>query len=194
MARDERAVREVDAVLGAVAAHFDVLVAGRDEGAAVDDTITIRRFLHLDAAGVVEAPRKRSGEDLGHVLHDHDSGRVGRQRFEDLAQRSPLPVAVTVTGTIERTPETVQTAAYFVVAEALTNAAKHSEAATARVSVERTDTVLAATIVDDGRGGANPQGSGLAGLQKRVRALDGRLDVISPPGGPTVVRAEIPCA
>jgi signal transduction histidine kinase len=81
-----------------------------------------------------------------------------------------------------------------VIAEALTNAAKHSEAATARVSVERTDTALAATIVDDGKGGANPEGSGLAGLQKRVRALDGRLDVISPPGGPTVVRAEIPCA
>jgi signal transduction histidine kinase len=54
--------------------------------------------------------------------------------------------------------------------------------------------VLATTIVDDGKGGANPQGSGLAGLHKRVRALDGRLDVISPPGGPTVVRAEIPCA
>jgi signal transduction histidine kinase len=65
---------------------------------------------------------------------------------------------------------------------------------TARVSVERNDTGLAATIVDDGKGGANPQGSGLAGLQKRVRALDGRLDVISPPGGPTVIRAEIPCA
>lgn len=124
------------------------------------------------------------------LLQDRGLGTA----IEDLAQRSRLPVAVTLTGTIERTPETVQTAAYFVVAEALTNAAKHSEAATARVSVERTDSVLAATIVDDGKGGANPQGSGLAGLQKRVRALDGRLDVISPPGGPTVVRAEIPCA
>jgi signal transduction histidine kinase len=100
---------------------------------------------------------------------------------------------VTLSGSIERTPETVQTAAYFVVAEALTNAAKHSDAGSARVSIERTDAGLAATVVDDGRGGANPHGSGLAGLQKRVRALDGRLEVISPPGGPTVVRAEIPC-
>ena len=124
------------------------------------------------------------------LLQDRGLGTA----IEDLAQRSRLPVAVTLTGTIERTPETVQTATYFVIAEALTNAAKHSEAATARVSVERTDTALAATIVDDGKGGANPEGSGLAGLQKRVRALDGRLDVISPPGGPTVVRAEIPCA
>jgi signal transduction histidine kinase len=113
--------------------------------------------------------------------------------IEDLAQRSRVPVAVTVSGNVEQTPETVQTAVYFVVAEALTNAAKHSEASSARVSVERTETGLATTVTDDGRGGANPNGSGLAGLQKRVRALDGRLDVISPPGGPTVVRAEIPC-
>jgi signal transduction histidine kinase len=123
------------------------------------------------------------------LLQDRGLGTA----IEDLAQRSALPVAVTLTGTIERTPDTVQTAAYFVVAEALTNAAKHSEAGSARVAVERTDTGLAMTIVDDGKGGANPNGSGLAGLQKRVRALDGRLDVISPPGGPTVVRAEIPC-
>src|SRR5262249_1755030 len=101
--------------------------------------------------------------------------------------------AVTLTGSVEQTPETVQTAAYFVVAEALTNAAKHSEAGSARVSVERTDAGLTTTIVDDGKGGANPRGSGLTGLEKRVRALDGRIGVISPPGGPTVVRAEIPC-
>jgi signal transduction histidine kinase len=92
-----------------------------------------------------------------------------------------------------RLPDPIEIAAYFVVAEALTNAAKHSEAASARVSIERTDTGLAAIVVDDGKGGANASGSGLAGLQKRVRALDGRLDVISPPGGPTVIRAEIPC-
>jgi signal transduction histidine kinase len=113
--------------------------------------------------------------------------------IEDLAQRSRIPVAVTLTGSIEQTPETVQTAAYFVVAEALTNAAKHSDATNARVSVQRTDAALATTVVDDGKGGANAHGSGLAGLLRRVRALDGQLDVISPPGGPTVVRAEIPC-
>jgi signal transduction histidine kinase len=123
------------------------------------------------------------------LLQDRGLGTA----VEDLAQRAPMPVAVTLTGDIERIPDTVQTAVYFVVAEALTNAAKHSQSTSARVSVERTDTALATTVVDDGKGGANPRGSGLAGLQKRVRALDGRLDVISPPGGPTVVRAEVPC-
>jgi signal transduction histidine kinase len=112
---------------------------------------------------------------------------------QDLAQRAPMPVAVTITGEVERTPDTVQTAVYFVVAEALTNAAKHSRSGSARVSIERSEDAIAATVVDDGQGGANPDGSGLTGLRKRVRALDGRLDVISPPGGPTVVRAEIPC-
>jgi signal transduction histidine kinase len=114
--------------------------------------------------------------------------------IDALAQRCPLPVSVTVSGEIERTPEPVRTAAYFVVAEALTNATKHGRGNSARVSVERKLGALAVTIVDDGKGGANPSGSGLTGLSKRVRALDGRLDVISPPGGPTVVRAEIPCA
>jgi signal transduction histidine kinase len=114
--------------------------------------------------------------------------------IEALTQRSPVPATVTISGSIERTPEPVQTAAYFVVAEALTNAAKHSDAVSARVSIERTQSSLAVTVVDDGRGGANASGSGLGGLRKRVRALDGRLEVISPAGGPTVVRAELPCA
>jgi signal transduction histidine kinase len=114
--------------------------------------------------------------------------------IEALAQRSPLPVTVTASGEIERTPEQVRTAAYFVVAEALTNAVKHGQSASGRISLERKPGSLEVTVVDDGKGGANPNGSGLTGLSKRVRALDGRLDVISPPGGPTVIRAEIPCA
>ncbi len=113
--------------------------------------------------------------------------------IEALAERSAVPVTVSVSGDIEQTSATVRTAVYFVVAEALTNAAKHSGASSARVSIERSDAALAATVIDDGKGGADPRGSGLAGLDKRVRALDGQLDVISPPGGPTVVRTQIPC-
>jgi signal transduction histidine kinase len=113
--------------------------------------------------------------------------------IEALAQRCPIAVEVHFSGPVERTPEPVQTAVYFVAAEALTNAAKHGGGASARMTIERDTDAMTVTILDDGAGGANPSGSGLSGLDKRLRALDGRLDVISPPGGPTAVRAVIPC-
>jgi len=113
--------------------------------------------------------------------------------IEALAQRSALPVSLTAIGPVEETPESVRTAAYFVVAEALTNAAKHGGSTSARVSVERRESSMMVTVADDGHGGADPHGSGLTGLSKRVRALDGTLDVVSPPGGPTIVKAELPC-
>ena len=89
-----------------------------------------------------------------------------------------------------------ETAAYFVVAEALTNARKHAEATRISVRVwEDAADRLVAEVVDDGVGGADPEsGSGLTGLRKRVAALDGTLTVTSPSGGPTMVRAELPCA
>jgi len=89
-----------------------------------------------------------------------------------------------------------EAAAYFVVAEALTNARKHADATKISVRVwEDAAARLIVEIVDDGVGGADPQaGSGLAGLRKRVAAIDGTLAIQSPPGGPTTVRAELPCA
>jgi signal transduction histidine kinase len=86
-------------------------------------------------------------------------------------------------------------AAYFVVAETLANARKHARATQITVRAwEDPDQQLLLEIADDGVGGADPEaGSGLAGLRKRVAALDGTLTVSSPPGGPTVVRAELPC-
>jgi signal transduction histidine kinase len=87
----------------------------------------------------------------------------------------------------------VQTAAYFVVAEALTNAAKHSGAERASVRLALDGEALSVTVEDAGSGGADPRGAGLEGLRKRVAALDGSFHVASPAGGPTVVRAEIPC-
>jgi signal transduction histidine kinase len=89
-----------------------------------------------------------------------------------------------------------ETAAYFVVAEALTNAHKHAAASHISVDVwENAAGRLIVEVVDDGVGGANPAaGSGLSGLHKRVAALDGELKVSSPSGGPTTVRAELPCA
>jgi signal transduction histidine kinase len=111
-----------------------------------------------------------------------------------LAERPPLPITIRLVGDVDDVPDAVQTAAYFVVAEGLTNAAKHSGAARARVSLEHADGALEIAIEDDGAGGADAGGRGIDGLRKRVEALDGRLEIASPTGGPTAIRAVIPCA
>ena len=110
-----------------------------------------------------------------------------------LAARSPVPARATCDVT-RRPPAPVETAAWFVVSEALANTAKHSGAKRATVWVTMRGGDLHVEVVDDGRGGADPDGSGLKGLAQRVAALDGSLEVNSPPGGPTVVRAVLPCA
>ncbi|MEV8551789.1 sensor histidine kinase [Streptomyces glaucescens] len=91
-------------------------------------------------------------------------------------------------------PEPVETAAYFVVSEAVTNAAKHSSATAMEVRVALTGARLTVRVEDNGEGGADPAGSGLAGLRDRVAALDGVLHIDSPLGGPTTISAELPCA
>jgi signal transduction histidine kinase len=109
-----------------------------------------------------------------------------------LAARSPVPATATV-DVPRKPPQAVETAAWFVVSEALANAAKHSQAERAAVWVTLRNAHLHVEVVDDGRGGADPGGSGLKGLAQRVEALDGSLEVHSPSGGPTVVRALLPC-
>lgn len=112
---------------------------------------------------------------------------------EALVARSPQPVSLSLVGSLEEIPQPVSSAAYFVIAEATTNAAKHSGSERVRVRLEHADGALAISVEDDGQGGADGRGSGLEGLRKRVAALDGRLEVISPAGGPTAVRAVLPC-
>ena len=109
-----------------------------------------------------------------------------------LAARSPVPVAVTV-GVPSRPSPPVETAVYFVVAEALANAIKHAQATRVDVRIWRSNATLVAEIEDDGRGGADVSGNGLTGMRQRVAALDGTLRVVSPSGGPTTVTAELPC-
>jgi signal transduction histidine kinase len=109
------------------------------------------------------------------------------------AARSPVPATVSADIGEQRLPEPVESAAYFVVAEALANVAKHANARRATVSLVRRDDKLEVLVVDDGHGGANPDGGGLNGLRARVEALDGTLGVASPAGGPTMLRAELPC-
>jgi len=109
-----------------------------------------------------------------------------------LAALSPVPVTVSV-DVPRRPPASIEAIAYFVVAEALTNIAKHSRAAAAEVGVERHGDTLGIVIRDDGIGGANPAGQGLSGLADRVAGVDGRLSIDSPPGGGTVISVELPC-
>ncbi|HEX6451554.1 MAG TPA: sensor domain-containing protein [Trebonia sp.] len=106
----------------------------------------------------------------------------------------PVPVDVEVDVPLRPKPA-VEAAAYFVVAEALTNVAKHSRASHARIVVEQHGRpgTLSVVISDDGVGGADPDGAGLRGLADRVGGVDGRLTVESPPGGPTIIAAELPC-
>ena len=123
------------------------------------------------------------------VLSDRGLGAA----LETLADRSAVPVTVSVE-LEERLPDAVETAAYFVAAEALTNASKHSGASRIEIEVRRELDRLKVAISDDGAGGADAEGGGLTGLRRRVEALDGTLAVSSPAGGPTTIRAELPCA
>lgn len=108
--------------------------------------------------------------------------------------RSPVPVELHV-DVDERPPPSVESAAYFIVCEALTNVATHSAAHRATVSIVRSGDRLVIEVRDDGTGGADPdRGSGLAGVLSRVDAMAGRFHLSSPTGGPTALLVELPCA
>jgi PAS domain S-box-containing protein len=113
-----------------------------------------------------------------------------RAGVEALASRMPVPVEIDVP--VDRLPAPVEATAYFVVAEALTNVAKHAHAEGAVVIARVEDHTLRVKVRDDGVGGARPEGTGLVGLADRLAALDSQLRVESPTGGGTVVAADIP--
>jgi signal transduction histidine kinase len=106
----------------------------------------------------------------------------------------PLPVEVTMDLPPGGLPDPVESAVYFAVAESIANIVKHSHARQAWIRAEHTTEMLYVVIGDDGCGGADPEGgSGLTGVARRLAAFDGTLSVVSPHGGPTVLRVEIPC-
>lgn len=111
--------------------------------------------------------------------------------LEALGARSAIPVEVEAAEG-ERLAPVVESVAYFVAAESLTNAAKHGAKA-ATVAVSRDGEALRVVVSDEGPGGADPAGSGLSGLRGRVEAVDGTLTIDSPPGAGTTVTAELPC-
>ena len=130
--------------------------------------------------------------DIGRGLHPPILTERGlAAALEALAERASTPVRITASD--DRYPASVEAAAYFVAAEALTNVDRYAAARVATVTVTADPRQLAVEISDDGSGGADPaRGSGLRGLVDRVAAVGGELTVSSPPGGGTTVRASIP--
>jgi signal transduction histidine kinase len=163
-----------------------------------------KRKLHDDPAAA-EALLGRAGDELSLALEElrelargiHPAILTDRglePALQALIDRAPLEVEL-ADSPAERLPAPVEAAAYFVVAESLTNVAKYSGAHHASVSVQRQNGHAIIEVRDDGVGGADPgAGTGLRGLADRLTIVDGRLEVVSPPGQGTVVRAQIPCA
>jgi signal transduction histidine kinase len=150
-----------------------------------------------DAAPLVERARDEA-RDAGRELRELSRGLNPASLSEHglgvavatLAGNSPLPVQVEAVPD-ERLPDAVETAIYYLVSEALANAARHSGATGVRVRIAQDDRAIAAEVSDDGRGGAR-SGAGLDGLADRIAALGGTFSVESPPGGGTRVAASIP--
>jgi signal transduction histidine kinase len=149
----------------------------------------------LDAARLELNQALEELRELARGIHPSVlSDRGLRAALKGLADRAPLPVEVEATPS-KRLPDRVESASYFVVAEALTNVARYARASRAGISVTRADGQVLVEVSDDGVGGADPAtGSGLRGLLDRVSALGGTLEVDSQPGKGTIVRAVIPCA
>jgi signal transduction histidine kinase len=146
----------------------------------------------LDDASAELARATEELRELARGIHPAIlSDRGLEAAVESLAKRAPLPVDIDAS-VEDRLPEPVEAAAYFVIAEALTNVVRHSGANRAEVGIRGDNGRLLVEVSDDGSGGADASGSGLRGLADRVAALDGSLQIVDPGGGGTVIRADIP--
>jgi signal transduction histidine kinase len=167
---------------------------GRARAKLDDDPETARQLIELAHSGTKEAIAELRNLARGiypAILTDRGLDAA----LSALAGRAPVPVDVEVDLPGDRPPAAVESIAYFVVAESLTNVAKYARATRAAVRVMRDGHWIIVEISDNGVGGATATpGGGLAGLADRAAGIDGILTVNSPPGGPTVIRADLPCA
>ncbi|EFL10279.1 predicted protein [Streptomyces sp. AA4] len=157
----------------------------------LDDPTAVRELIgaaHADAKLAVSELRDLARGIYPPVLQDRGLDAA----LSSLTARMPIPIEVEVT--VEpRPPAPVETTTYFIVSETLANVTKHSGADRASVRVTRDDDTVVVEITDNGHGGASMRpGGGLAGLADRAATIDGVLTVVSPAGGPTVVRADLP--
>jgi signal transduction histidine kinase len=165
--------------------------------------------------GLVEQQLDKSPEKAREILGEaRDSTLSALREMRDLARgiyppvladrglaaaiaslAASLPLEVNIDAHVaERPPAALEGALYFVVMEAITNAVKHSGCTRVDVAIRRGAFDAVLTVTDNGHGGADTNGFGLTGIRRRIEAFDGKLTVDSPQGGPTVVRAEVPCA
>jgi signal transduction histidine kinase len=149
---------------------------------------------HLAEARAAAATALQELRDLARGIHPPILADRGLDAaIRALATHAGVPVSVDVELT-ERPPATVETAAYFVAAEALANALKHAHPTRIDIDIHKRADGLVVRVLDDGNGGASEKNGGLHGLRQRVEALDGSLRIASPNGGPTVIEAVLPCA
>jgi signal transduction histidine kinase len=155
-----------------------------------DDLVRARDLLDTAHHNATEAIVEL--RDVTRSIHPPALDRGLDAALATLAARSGVPATVRASIAVRPSPA-IETIAYFCVAELLTNVAKHSGASRATVDVTGDGRLLRLRVSDDGRGGAALRpGGGLAGLAERVRTVDGRLDIASPAGGPTLVTVDLP--
>jgi signal transduction histidine kinase len=161
------------------------MLLGRARRSGADE---LYRQAHDEAQRAVEELR-----DVAWRVYPAALDELGlAEALATVAERAPIPVRIRCDLPM-RPPPRIETAAYFAVRESVTNAAKHAGAILVDVSISAPDATVVIRITDDGTGGADPQGSGLTGLARRIAALDGRFTITSPPGGPTAVEVTLPC-
>lgn len=171
---------------------LSVTLARARRAAEPERSVALLEQAHTQSQALIEEVRQVAWRVYPNALDEHGLASA----LDDVASSSAVPVQLQ--HHLERElPRAVESAAYFLVRETVTNVVKHAGASLVRVRLrirsEPTGDRLQVTVTDDGIGDADPEGGGLQGLARRVAALDGTVSVDSPPGGPTVITAEIPC-
>jgi signal transduction histidine kinase len=176
--------------LATLAMHLGMAKEKLAAGGDPPDVTAARELVDAAHRGAKDALAEL--RDLARGIHPPVLDNGLADALATLAARSAIPVELT-TAIPERPTPAIETIAYFCAAELLANAAKHSLASRIDIQAAERAGMLFLTVTDDGAGAADPaRGSGLAGLAQRVSTVDGRLDIVSPPGGPTRVTVELP--
>ncbi|MFX4271767.1 sensor histidine kinase [Propionibacteriaceae bacterium Y1685] len=164
------------------------LLIGRARRASGDQQVALLSQAHAESLQLLEELRTVTQQVYPVSLDRHGLARA----LDELAERNALDIRVRC-DLRQPVPHAVAVATWFVAAEGISNAMKHTSSHGMDLDVTATGDLLRLRLADEGPGGADPEGAGLTGLRHRVNALDGHLEVSSPTGGPTVLIMEVPC-